>query len=455
MGLIDRVKEWLRRRRPVAEPAPADPTAPSPLREFIYLDEVSLRSLLSSQKGEVTEGTSQAIMDGAQVEVTSKVGAPPAVVVAELASRFQTSNSSTLQTSRKASVQSWFREFHAIPNLRLIEPVDGVSAVFDTADLKRVTHPSVLLPASALVRGSLVEFRVRLSADPVFRLGALMSEFSGMADDYPEMFAGHLSPGDFRQTQVVNNVLNRLLAGLIPVRGQVIDYQVVDLDGEEHVVHRNALANLSLATVPLELVGVTEHLAYWKDIRRVLFSEAEFTVLCRVSRTGLHSSWTPVKLTDVFRDVAPDLADQISQAGRTPLVPPQRTVRQADAIERRMADALNLYVSLRHDAVGGRSLSKVKRSRIDMTIGELCGSVGSATEQRDAFRALERLLIELTGAEVDAEGAIALRDKAREASNLPLFPSLARDPVAATAPLRQRDVEDARLLDVEVVAIYW
>ena len=36
--------------------------------------------------------------------------------------------------------------------------------------------------------------------------------------------------------------------------------------------------------VPLHVVGVSEEALFWKDIKRVLFSRAEFFVMCRVSR---------------------------------------------------------------------------------------------------------------------------------------------------------------------------
>lgn len=449
MGFLQRIRGWFQRWKPAA-PYPLDSRMP-PLREFIYLDEVSLRSLLSSQTGEVTEGTSQAIADGMTAEISSKMGIPPAMGTAELASRFQTSNSSTLQTSRKASVQSWFREFHAIKGLRLIEPVDGINPVSDMAALKRISDRSILLPVSDLVRGSLVEFRVRLNADPVFRLGALMSEFSGMADDYPELFMANVSPTDFRQAQLVNKVINRLLAGLIPIRATVVDYEVVELDGNQHLVHRDAVANLTLAATRLEIVGVTEHLAYWKDIRRVLFSDAEFTVLCRVSRSGLHSSWTPVKLADVFRDVAPGLADQISDAGRMRLT---QTVSVSDTSENRLAGALRLYVALREKEVSKPVLNELS-AQVEVEIARLSVESVSATDQRGAFRMLEQLLAKLTAVEVDADRAIALRDQARETSGLPLFPSLVHKPATAFGPIEERPADEASLLDVDVIAIYW
>src|SRR5699024_8684833 len=139
-----------------------------PLREFVYLDEVSLRSLLSSQKGEMTDSTSESSAEAVQAEVSAALGANPGLVAkAELSSRFQTSNSSTIQTSRKATVQSWFKELHSLPGIRLIETVQPKGPAEDLETLESTRDTSLLAQSGALRRGALVEFRVRLKADPV------------------------------------------------------------------------------------------------------------------------------------------------------------------------------------------------------------------------------------------------------------------------------------------------
>ena len=119
MNIFSWVKAKLRRERPPKPDLPAPP--PGELREFVYLDEVSLRSLLSSQKGEITDGVSDQVARSREAEIGAVVNASVATVGgAEVTSRFQTSNSSTLQTSRKATVQSWFRELHQRADIRLI-----------------------------------------------------------------------------------------------------------------------------------------------------------------------------------------------------------------------------------------------------------------------------------------------------------------------------------------------
>jgi hypothetical protein len=425
------------------------------LREFVYLDEVSLRSLLSSQKGGVTDSTSEQATDASEAALVGTLGvSSPLIAKAEIESRYQTSNSSTIQTSRKATVQSWFRELHEIKGLRLIELVKSSKAAKDLAELKGVGEPSLLAAAEELQRGTLVEYRVRLSADPVFHLGTMVSEFTGMAEDYPEMFTAGNGLGSLHEVKPINKILQRLLAGLIPIRATSVDYVVVELEGIEYVVHQELIEGLNLATKPLQVVGVTEHLAYWKDIRRVLFSDAEFTMLCRVSRPGLHDSWTPVKLADLFRSVTPDLVEKINAAGKVPFGSAS-TGRAENINEVRLGSALRAYA----DAVLadiGKQLTDDQAAIVDLLIAKLKPDATTVSGQRAAFGALTDALEGFLAYRPEAARALALRDAARQKAGLSLFPAVT---AAAVTPVSAQSTDDPaeapRLLDVDVIAIYW
>ncbi|WP_127571819.1 DUF6414 family protein [Georgenia faecalis] len=435
-----------------SEHSAADQSKPD-LREFVYLDEVSLRSLLSSQKGGITDSTSEQATDAREAALVSTLGVnSPLIAKAELESRYQTSNSSTIQTSRKATVQSWFRELHDIEGLRLVELMKPSTAAQDLAGLKDVKDPSLLAAAEGLRRGALVEFRVRLSADPIFHLGTMVSEFTGMAEDHPEIFAAGSGLDSLRAVQPINKILQRLLAGLIPIRATSIDYVVVELDGTECVVHKELIKDLDLATTRLEIVGVTEHLAYWKDIRRVLFSDAEFTMLCRISRPGLHDSWTPVKLADLFRTVTPDLVEQINAVGKVPF-DAVGMGRAENVNEVRLEAALRTYAEALL-ADGGKHLSDDEAILVDGLIAKRKRDAATVSGQRAAFGALTDALSELSGARPDPARALVLRDEARQAAGLSLFPAVAAAAVPAN-PARVTLKPTERLLDVDVIAIYW
>lgn len=103
MSLPSRWRRW-RRRRWAAQ------TRGSPLREFVYLDDMSVLSLLASRIGavptEYTDSESRALKAG----ISSKLGASAAVLKAEGGSNVEASRSAATQVIRMSSVQSAFKE---------------------------------------------------------------------------------------------------------------------------------------------------------------------------------------------------------------------------------------------------------------------------------------------------------------------------------------------------------
>jgi hypothetical protein len=449
---------WYRRlfgKRTIHPVEPQSSVRPQPLREFVYLDEVSLRSLLSSQVDGVTDTTSEQKVASNLGELQAKIASEAVIAKTEVSSRFQTTNSSTLQTSRKATVQSWFREFYNKPGLRLIEPITDVVPFADLEDVKRCERASAAIHSGALQRGILAEFKVKLSADRVFHIGTLVSEIAGMAKDYPRIFpAGKKTVVDLEEIEAVGKLLQRLLAGLIPIRGEAVDHCVIEIDRIEYVVHKKAIVDLDIDAKPLVIVGVTEHLAYWKDIRRVLFSEAEFTILGRFSKNGLQDSWLPVKLADLMKDFAPDIVDQINSASRVSFEHTP-TARKENANEVRLGLALQHYAATFLTTVG-QSLGDADRQIVSARIEELKERAGTASGQRSAFATIGAEISTMVGQQVDAEIDARLRESARSSSGLSLFPLQTNADVPSDQAIPPKVlVPDERLLDVEIVAMYW
>ena len=142
----------------------------------------------------------------------------------------------------------------------------------------------------------------------------MISALLEIVEEIPDA-TGLPSYDELVQARSVNRILEKLLVGLVPVRGHAADYGVVTIGDKEWVVHHKILRDLGITDPafvrPLYVVGVAEQAIFWKDIRRVLFSSARYRVLCRMGQSGLQDSWTPVKLAHVLKSVSPDLASQI------------------------------------------------------------------------------------------------------------------------------------------------
>ena len=444
--------------RSVVKAESLPPKQPEPLREFIYLDEVSLASLLASQKGEITENTTSQTGDESSAEIGGKITSDvPLMPSAEINTRFQTTNSSSIQTVRKANAQSLFRELHSLEHLRKIKPVEVSESARSMEELRSAKfHEAVYLGAD-LKRGDLVEFKVKLSASFIFQISTMVSEFAEMFDESPTLFVSRVNFADLYQAKNANKVISKLLAGLIPVDGVVSDYVVVVDGSEKMIAHRRAVSELSVEHLPLRVVGVTEHLAYWKDIRRVLFSDNEFTMLCRLSKSEIQSDWNPIKVADIFKEFAPDLSHEIENATKAAMTQSALSSQQEQVEPRQSLLALallrykdELLSNVRH------KLSKKDLAHLVREISAVPIANRSASEQRSAFAKVKQTIEAVANVSIDSTVDLAARETVREDLDLPLFPSSdVTEEQSVPAITSEIEETDSNLLDVEVVAIYW
>ncbi|ACV09889.1 hypothetical protein Jden_2254 [Jonesia denitrificans DSM 20603] len=430
-----------------------------PLREFVYLDAVSLHSLLVSQAETIPEAITQTISRADEAELigsaSTSVGSDLiGKAEAQTSARYKTGNSDSTQSSRKAVIQTLFKQLREQPLEFKLSAPEQVDALKDAIDIKGVSE-NVASAASSFVRGDLIEVEVVLAVDPVFKLKAMMNEWSVMASDYPEMFSSSGALGFLRDSEPIMKVLDQFLAGLIPVRAKAVNYVVVILDGVDYIVHKNAVDDLDLEVQPLFVTGVTEHLGFWKDIRRVLFSDARFTMLCRVARDGLHDTWTPVKLADLFSEVAPDFVDHIN-AIRIPTAEDGFAATASShnvALER----ALTQYRST--IAPVGTSWSSEQQREFVALVERVSAGATDAVAQREAFDLVrEQVVAQLGMEEPPPDDDLKARQEARSAKGLGLLPSSEEllVPTSAVSPVVADDMETSgRILDTEVIAIYW
>jgi hypothetical protein len=426
-----------------------------PLREFVYLDEVSLTSLLVSQRDTIPEHVTSGKSVSEQVEISAKASVDAVAAKAESATRYQTANSSSVESSRKAVVQTLFNELRDDAKLPIALRDDAVGPVPIPVDGATEDEGHRGWRGEDLLRGQLIELEVVLEVDPVFKLGTMVSEFSAMAAEYPQM-AGPSGLAMLDEIEPVQKVLDRLLAGLIPIRATACNYVVATVNGHEYVVRSGTASELGVPVRPLEIVGVTEHIGYWKDIRRVLFSSGQFKLLCRVARPGLHETWTPVKVAHLFGDVAPSLVEQIdtlSRAGTTGL-DGLASGQSHLALVRALAEYADQIASMTNQGLQPSAAVEL------IEIAARVFDEASPSAQRQAFAAVRELIVaENSDRALTPEQDLDARRIARERAGLPVLPGGSVVATADSTPERVADASAdtvvAKLIDVEVVAIYW
>jgi hypothetical protein len=301
---------------------------------------------------------------------------------------------------------------------------------------------TVTVAEERLTRGSIVELEVMLEPEPVFSVSATVSD----AIDLLEHFPPHIVPRGLKEMTWVRQMMDALLVNLVPLRGKVIGRCVADVGSDLRVVHESERAVILRSTpeakfYSLVVVGVAEKTLFWKDLRRVLFSDSQFRIYARVARSGIQTAWTPVKLEGVLRQLVPDfgqhvdaLAQGLSRTGRQPSTSgPDRGMQVLEAYIGLLSSRLQL-------SVAPEDLAAIT------TITDLGCSLESVPDQRSFLEPATAYLERLNGAEVDR----FLAAECREAALATTAPEVRSNPDTLAT---QSSAE--RFLDVEFVAIYW
>lgn len=463
MSVRERFRRWwLRRRRQRAMRRQSD----APLREFVYLDEVSVFSLISSRLGPIATEFTATESSSLTEKLVGTTGISASVLKTEINSRSESTQTQGTQVLRKATVQATFRDLyeHEKGGFLLTPTTDAPPDLRDSRDvnvvLERFRENRWATPASDLARGKLIEIEVELDAEDIFRVAAVMGSFLELFQEAPELLGTDVRE-QLQDALSVNAMINKLLAGLVPVRGQATDYVLVSTSGQEWVVHRRVLRQLGhdVATQArsLDVVAVAEAPLFWKDIRRVLFSGSRYSVLCRISRDGLHDDWTPVKLVDVVRGLAPAAAEQISTVGSALLTAATRGTANESPIDdphTRMRTALLTYGRALAARYGQDAQWDPTFITEDIFPEDRTHNWAAVKERRVPFEALTNRLRDALGIDPDRELMATLRQEALLRAGLtPLAdPGLGQH---NGTPAPQRREPDSRILDTELIAIYW
>jgi hypothetical protein len=454
-GLRRRLRAWRRARRRRA----AAGKSTSPLREFVYLDEVSVYSLVASRIGAVATEFSETEIASLQTDVAASAGASvPGVAKAEMKSRIGTTQTQQAQVVRKALVQTTFRDLYEYEQERLrLTPVAATSAprIRGEGDLfSSDDFAPWAVRSRALARGDLIEAEVELGADAIFRTSAVVSAITEIVYESPELRAA--AGADLEQISAMARVIERLLVGLVPLRGRVVDFDVAASGvGEEWVAHSSVLDQLSatrdVTRLPLFVVGVAEEGLFWKDVRRVLFSNSRYRVLCRLARPGTQRTWTPVKLVDVLGDFAPDLATELrdATASISAAASQAAVTGPSPSVTERLHDALTAYATeLAPHYEGGITPQQLEQAVVEAAAGVR----GEATleERRRVFAQVTEFIEQALSVTVDPVVAAQLR----HAAWMEADPALRVTDLGTHTEARTPH-QDERYLDVEFVAIYW
>ena len=467
--MASRLFGWIRRRRSHRPNMDSYPER----REFVYLDDVSVLSILASRTGGIATEYSESQTTSQNSEVTGSLGVGLAGTKANLGTKMRASQVEASQVSRKAIIQTNFKELYDIerselalgrPNHGHPPPVDSIHGLENLLGTSNGT--GLLVDPRTLHRGQLLEVDVELDADPIFRMATIITTFFEMMEDSKALFENSLTaqlPG----IGSVARLLESLLSGLVPIRGRLVDYAWTRICSRDVLVHYSLLDQMPTdarpEAHPAFLVGVAQNDLFWKDIRRVIFSQARYTVFCRLATSGLTDRWSPVKMADVFSGIASDFDKLIQGLGDELMSAFNKGVRSAtpptpvDVLSTRLNQDPQRGKPLLRNYV--ESLAEYHQQDIEPALVEALTRVDSHPDNwldsvdgyRPVFAEVTKRVDDLLHLKTPPTTAHELRVQALDQSRLK--ESLALDGSTTSGDLSEPRCE--RFLDSEIIAIYW
>jgi hypothetical protein len=253
------------------------------LREFIYLDEVSVVSLLASLTREITESRTETESSESQRGSKFRLKAFTSKIPGFGASHERLNiDRDTEEVVRKSEIQSKFDELYS-----------ETSGNFQLdSDKKRRTS------VSELEEGGVMEIEIEFSAHELYH-------FYRAYQYLFDVFEEHIEELDQEQKQIVE-LIGSLFGDQIPVVGEAVNYRVVD----DEILSSNLVED-DMDDEPLEIVGTLNPEMLWQDPSTFLYEENQFTAYVRVPEAKLQEEWDPVKLTRVIRSISEEVGDQL------------------------------------------------------------------------------------------------------------------------------------------------
>ena len=442
-------------------------------REFVYLDEISVLSILSSRKGgivtEVTEKQTTSLNSEAKGSLSVGLGGTNV----NLGTNLQSGEVEAFQVSRKANIQSNFKELYDIEHSMLaLSPTNPnvLPAVDSDHSLERLLSlpqgNGLLIDPDTLHRGDLLEFEVELEADSIFRMATIITTFFDLMQDNEELFQ-NAGTAQLPEIRSIARLLESLLAGLVPIRGRLVDYSWIRICDRDVLVHQSLLRQVPTdvrpRANPVFLVGVAQRDLFWKDIRRVLFSKARYTVFCRLATNGLTERWNPVKMADVFSGLSSDFEEMIQGLGDELMSEFGKGMRSANAGTTVDLTSTNLSEDVQYEeqllrtfaeslaAHHNQSIDRATVEALPREISRPANWLDSVDGYRPVFAGVAKRMDDSLGVVTPLKVVSELRTQAL----CYLTYEATAESGASTVNSNHVKPRCERFLDSEIIAIYW
>jgi hypothetical protein len=443
-------RRWRRRSRQKRSRA-------NELREFVYLDEISVYSLLASRSGPVATDFTETETNSLRGEASGGVTLGAGLAKAETQALVEASQGTSSQVVRKSSAQTRFKQLLDDEQEALIlratprGDVPHIEAGQQPGNIPPMAATDWVLDHELLQRGRLVEIEVELEADEVYKVSETVAAILEIVERDPDLFGISHGAG-LREGVALSRLLEQLLVGLVPIRARAAHYRVVPNFGRPLVVHERVLEGLSEppCSEPLYVVGVADAGLFWKDVRRILFAGNQYLAMCRIAHDGLITDWSPIKLADVLATVSPDIAAQLGDVGRglLPALQGATTPDEGKAVGHHKLNATIISYAAELAAAYETTVTESELWTAQLLVPPTIPLPTTTEQRRQVFKPVTTFVGEKAGTTVDPMLAAQMRGVAQMEAEAE--PALTPASVSEDAP----ETVDF-FLDVEFIALYW
>ena len=399
------------------------------IRQFLYLDELALRSLYISRFGPEDAQTTLTQTRTKDLGLTLGGGASISRVNDQTSNgtssiSFRSGKSKTLQIEQVSSEQSLFRDFVSRESYAGKE-----SQIWDGVPQSN-SQPE--LPPGGLKRGQLIQVRIRLEAHSIYA-------YSTIANALVETSANTPALGFSQDDTLIQaaQLIQQMLIGQIPINSELVDW---DWDKKSSTLIRRADGT---ANSPIRLVGLTQLDNYWGDVRSFLFDQSECIALVRISQDTPSTSWSPLKLFDAARGLPSfdGFDTKIAELNSILSSKQKAETPVSNAAER----TLSHYLQLRTD-------NEELKVQLEPQVNEIAQMVpdGSQRQLNDAFDQVDFLLSSQGSTETTPDEIGSLRSKAIRLEQGTGAPLKSEENV-----LRAPNDDSDLYLVGDIIALYW
>ena len=415
------------------------------IREFVYLNETSVESLLASTDGEILVETNRSTSKSRDASITGSVNG--LFGEAQYSPTLKRSHTTTGSELRKSVAQSAFARFRRRNQDQFrLRPLDvartsrRVGQKLSERDPRTLRRLKQGVPVRELRRGDLLEIDAAVTAADIFKARTAMISVAEVVEAYPSFLTVEQRDA-FKAARPLTELIDRLNGNTIPVKGET-GLSVTEISGAPWL-----LLGAEAHGRPVQLDSALQAQWLWGDAGRILFEEHRFRLLCRVVNPSLETAPASTYVGTILRSIDPALSHTIDGLGGLflgSLRDGHERARDRRGPGDRGSDAVRWYAEelareagtqLSVEALG--ALSAVHLGRLDM---------------HKQIEVLDSIDLVVLGADASCEAEVraSLRDRMRTEFALWPWSKDANEPKPepTSAPA-------TNYLRVEIVAVYW